>query len=100
MIVLVWVTFLFAPGLPVLFPVALFGIVVLYYTNRASLAYFCSRPKDYNTKVMQTTLNLLKIAPFFYITMGAWVYSNQQVFKDEVNSIKYSQIFMDSGHTL
>lgn len=35
MVVLVWVAFLFAPGIPILFPMALFGITLLYYTNRA-----------------------------------------------------------------
>lgn len=48
MIVLTWVTFLFAPCMPILFPIGLFGLVMLYYSNRFALAYQCVRPKDYN----------------------------------------------------
>ena len=40
MIVLTWVCFMFGPGVPVLFPITLFGLVLLYYTNRVNLAYF------------------------------------------------------------
>mmetsp|Transcript_41815 Transcript_41815/g.55128 ORF Transcript_41815/g.55128 Transcript_41815/m.55128 type:complete len:173 (-) Transcript_41815:881-1399(-) len=34
MLVINWVSFLFAPGLPILFPIALFGMIVLYCTSR------------------------------------------------------------------
>ena len=76
MLVLTWVTFLFAPGLPILIPIALLGMVLLYYSDRVALAYLCVRPRTYNDKVLETTLNLLRYAPFLYISMGAWVYSN------------------------
>ena len=33
-ILMVWVSFLFAPGLPILFPIGLFGLIVQYVTNR------------------------------------------------------------------
>ena len=77
MLVLTWVTFMFAPGLPILFPICLLGLVILYAINRVDLAYYCIRPKDYNAKVYKTPLKLLKFAPALYICMGAWVYSNQ-----------------------
>jgi len=41
---------------------------------------------------------MLIIAPFFYIAMGAWVFSNQQVFKDAVLPIESDELFPDSGH--
>ena len=46
-----------------------------------------------------TALRLLRVAPFLYVAMGAWVYSNQQVFKDQVTKLHYGQIFMNSDHT-
>lgn len=39
MLVITWITFMFAPGLPILFPIGLFGLITLYVTNRLCLAY-------------------------------------------------------------
>jgi len=44
------------------------------------------------------TLKMLMIAPFFYIAMGVWVFSNQQVFRDVVLPIESNELFPDSGH--
>lgn len=77
MIVLIWVMFLFAPGLPILIVITALGLVILYITNKVALAYFCIRPKEYNEKVMQSVIDLLKYSPILYIGMGAWAYSNQ-----------------------
>ena len=87
MVVLVWVAFMFAPGIPILFLISLWGLVLLYFVNRANLAYFSQRPKDHNKKVLFTALRLMRFGPFLYVTMGAWVYSNPQVFKDAVEKI-------------
>ena len=48
MLTLTWVTFLFAPGMPILFPIALIGMVVLYTTDRLAVAYWCRRPPIYD----------------------------------------------------
>ena len=77
MLVIVLITFLFGSGLPILFPIALFGLIVLYTTNRLSLAYLCRQPPSYDEKMNSTTVSLLSFAPFLYVIMGAWVYSNQ-----------------------
>ena len=76
MLVLTFVTFLFAPGLPILFPIALFGMIVLYVTNRVCLAYWHRRPPVYDYKMNKMTLKMLGFAPLLYAGMGAWVYSN------------------------
>ena len=76
MLVITWVTFLFAPGLPILFPIALFGMIVLYVTNRYQLAYFNRRPPIYDQKMNLTAIKMLAIAPLLYILVGAWIYSN------------------------
>ena len=99
MVVLVWVAFLFAPGIPILFLISLWGLLVLYYVNRVNLAYFSQRPKDHNKKVLFTALRLMRVGPFLYVLMGAWVYSNPQVFMDAVEKLKYDQIFTDPEHT-
>ena len=76
MLVITWVTFLFAPGLPILFPIALFGMIVLYVTNRYQLAYINRRPPIYDQKMNITAIKMLAVAPLLYILVGAWIYSN------------------------
>ena len=76
MLLLTWVSFLFGPGLPILFPIALFGMIVLYITNRIALAYYSRRPPGYDNKMNQTAIGFLGFAPILYAGVGTWVYSN------------------------
>ena len=88
----------FGSGLPLLFPIALFVLCVLYATNRVTLAYLCRAPPIYDEKMNKVTVNLLKVAPLLYMSVGAWVYSNQQKFYDKVKPITNNDLFMDSNH--
>lgn len=97
-LVIVWITFLFGSGLPILFPIALFGMVVLYVTNRFTLAYLCRAPPVYDEKMNMTTIKLLKVAPILYVCVGAWVFSNQQTFFNVVSPNTGENIFMPSDH--
>jgi len=74
--VIVYQTFLFAPGLPILFPIALFGLVIQLVTNKLALAYFNKRPTVYDVQINYYMLRVLKAAPLLYIAVAAWVYSN------------------------
>lgn len=76
MLVIVWIAFMFGSGLPILFPIALFGLIILNGTNRVTLAYLCKQPPVYDEKMNLTTIRLLALAPWLYVGVGAWVYSN------------------------
>ena len=98
MLVITWITFLFAPGLPILFPIGLFGMVVLYVTNRLCLAYFNRQPPVYDLKMNETTISMLKFSPVLYMIVGAWVYSNQQTFYNKVAPNVQNEVFMPAQH--
>lgn len=59
MLLMVWVTFLYAPGLPICFPIGLFGLIIAYVTNRIKLAYCARKPPAYDNKMNATTINML-----------------------------------------
>ena len=99
MLVITWVTFLFGPGIPILFPIALFGMLTLYVTNRITLAYWHRRPPVYDYKMNETTINMLAFAPLLYSIFGAWVYSNQQTFFNSVQPVTNEALFMNANHT-
>ena len=77
MIMFTWVVFLFAPGLPVLFPIGLLALIVLYITGRLQLAYWNRRPAVYDERMNETSIRLLAFAPILYCMMGCYIYGNQ-----------------------
>ena len=99
MLVIAWVTFLFAPGIPLLFPLALLGMIILYVTNRLQLAYQCRAPPVYDNSINTFTVSLLNPAPLLYAGFGAWLYSNQQAFFDKYSEQVTSELFMPSQHS-
>ena len=99
LITFTWVTFLFAPGLPILFPIALIYMIVLYTTDRLTLAYWWRRPPVFDEKMNATTIRLLGIAPLLYCCMAAWLYNNQQAFRNQVVPNEHGDIFMPAHHS-
>ena len=74
--------------MPILFPIALLAMVILYVTYRIELAYFSRAPPVYDGKMNKTAIELLTIAPLLYMGMGAWLYSNQQTFLNSIEPMK------------
>ena len=98
MLVIIFVTLLFGPGMPLLFPIGMMSLMILYGTTRVQLAYFSKRPPAYNSIMTFTTINLLKFAPYLYVCYGAWLFSNQQVFRDKVQANTDWSIFSPCDH--
>ena len=63
--------------LPVLFPIALFGIFNMYVTDRLCVAYFYKRPPMYDSKLNDKALSILMYAPFMTFLFGYWAMGNQ-----------------------
>ena len=74
---LVFITFLFGPGMPILFPIALAGLMWNLFTERIRMAYSYKKPPMYDTDLIQKTLNVIGLAPVFYFLMAIWLFSNQ-----------------------
>jgi len=74
--VVVFVTFTFGAGSPVLFPLGFLSLFLFYTTERLMIAYSYVKPPMYNSKTNQKTLQIMLMAPIVYCINGAWVYSN------------------------
>lgn len=98
MLTIVFVTFLWAPGMPILFFVGLFGMVIVYVGDRLALAYWHKRPPVYNDDMNYMTISLMMHAPLLYIIVGSWLYSNQQAFQDVVVVNEHDTVFAPSDH--
>ena len=76
----VYVTCLFGPGLPVLFPIAFISLCMLYIVEKFSLAYVYLKPPMYDESINKTLLKILSVAPWIYVINAIYLYSNPQVF--------------------
>ena len=95
---IVFVTFLFGPGQPILFFVAFVGLVVTYISERIRMAYSYKKPPMYDSRLTAHTLKSLNYAVYFYAGSAAWLFSNQQVFRNKVPEIDGFTLYPLQGH--
>ena len=84
---LVWVTFFFGAGQPILFPITLAGLIFQYISERFRMTYSYTKPPMYDSRLTSHTLKYLGVAPFLYVIFSCWLFSNQQVFMNTVSPI-------------
>ena len=70
--------------IPVIFIYSLFGLLLLYITVKLRLAYSVRRVPSYDQKMNTTILLGMRYLPLVYTLIAAWLYSNQQVFRNTV----------------
>jgi hypothetical protein len=80
---IVFVTFMFGFGIPILFPVAAVAFFILYVVEKTSLYYSYKLPPMYDERLSQSVLNYLFAAPLFYLIFGYWMASSQQLQSNE-----------------
>ena len=93
-----FVTFLFGPGMPVLFPLAWFAVFLQYTMERLMMAYSYRKPIMYDSEINRNCLKMLGFAPLVYVFSAAWTFSNQPVFFGEVVFDVDETLFAGSGH--
>jgi hypothetical protein len=67
-----FVTFTFGLALPLLFPIALIGFIVLYIIERILITYYFRQPPMYDEKMNAAAISVLKWAPFLMVSFGFW----------------------------
>ena len=55
-IIIVWVTFLFGPVIPIVFIIGLIALIFLYITDRLLIAYSYRAPPIYDSRLNTMTL--------------------------------------------
>jgi len=74
---IVYITFMYGFGMPVLFPIALFSFIVLYLVEKYALFYVHITPPMYDERLSNDVLNKLQFAPLLYLIFGYWMASSQ-----------------------
>lgn len=100
MLNVVYVTSLYAIGMPILFPIAALTFTIFWIHERYHVAYTYRRPPKLDIKVTQNTLKFMRFAPVLLLINGFWMLSNNQIFENNVYQIMYESDMMPTRHTL
>lgn len=79
-----FVAFTYGIGLPLIFPIAFFVLVILFILERLLLTYYYREPPTFDEKLNDSALTLLRWAPLFMFSVGYWMLSNQQIFGNNI----------------
>lgn len=80
---IIFVTMTYGYGMPILFPIAAVGILVLYFVEKTMLYYAYRLPPMYDERLSQSVLNMLGYAPLIFLGFGYWMASNKQMLSNE-----------------
>ena len=83
---MVFATFMHGMALPILFPIALFGMINIFVSERFLLAYYYRQPPLYDNKLNNAAWQYIKYAPLGMLLMGYWYLGNRQMFFNEINT--------------
>ena len=91
LLVIIFVTFSFGFGIPILFPVASLAIGVLYRVEKFSMYYIYKQPPMYDKEMTQNIVQSMRLAPVFYLMCGYWMITNQQLISNDHLHPMYSK---------
>ena len=94
----IFVTMLFGPAMPILFPICLLTLCFLYVTEGLMLAYSYIKPPMYDVTINKDTIKMISWSPLIYAISSIWFFSNQQIFRNSVLPLGNFSLFPNSGN--
>lgn len=76
---IVFLTFCFGPGMPLLLPIATASFFILYILENYMLHYVNKTPPNYDNKLNDEFLAKIKWAPCYMLAFGYWMITNPQL---------------------
>lgn len=81
---IIFITFMFGPGIPILFPYAAIAIAIRYVLENYMLYYVYKEPPAYDEKLNNSVLSNLTWAPALFLGFGYWMLSNHQLLASDL----------------
>ena len=97
---IVFMTFMFGAGMPILFPIALGSVVIFYIVDRLSLPYSAKRPPVFDHNLNKSVIAFLLVAPIVFCSFGYWMLTNIQIFSNNVVFRDTFNAHIKTGHKL
>lgn len=89
-LVVVLITMMYSPGLPVLYPIALGFFFVTYHVDKCMLLRMYRKPVLFDNKLALDILFWFKMAMVFHALMGIFMFSNPKILPtNDVVAINY-----------
>jgi hypothetical protein len=82
MLNIVFVTFMYGFGMPILFPVAAASFFTLYMVEKCMLYWSYRQPPMYDAVLNNSVLNKLSWAPWLYFIFGYWMLTNNTLYEN------------------
>jgi len=79
----IFVTFMYGIGLPILFPVAAAAFFVIFMVEKLMIYYSYRQPPAYDEKLNTEVLKLMTWAPLFMMAFGYWMMSSKQLLSND-----------------
>lgn len=79
----IFINMYFGVGLPMLFPLTLIFIIILYVLERFLTVYWYKKSAMINDRLNKNAIKTLKWAVHFYTFAGYWFLTNRQIFYDD-----------------
>jgi len=98
MLNVVFMTFMFGTGMPILFPIGLASFLIFYIVERLSLAYSFQKPPMFDDQLNYSAITTLLIAPILFCSFGYWMLTNVQNFSNDVIYTRTFNAHIITGH--
>lgn len=72
----IYISFTYGLFIPVLFPIAAFGIFNMYMVEKFALLYYYRKPPMYDDKLQKDAIKLMRNAPVGMFLLGYWALGN------------------------
>ena len=95
----IFTTFMFGAGMPILFPIAFFTLCVVFIMDKLLLAKYYRQPAMLDDTLNCLAIRVMMLAPILYCAIGFWMYNNAQIFKNK--EIEYASTYgehLRTGH--
>lgn len=95
----VFVTMMFGPAIPILFPIACIYFCVMYGVEKLMLKEYYDEIPAYDNKLNDQALKTMLLAPFMLYSFGYWFLSNKQLLSNDhlIPKISTANVY-DSQH--
>lgn len=78
-VAITWTTFMYAPGLPILFIIAGVNFFIIYWIDKWLILRFYRTPKNYDEQSIEFCINQMRWSFYFHIIIGGFVFSNKRI---------------------
>lgn len=97
---MLFVCFMYGLAIPLLFPISLVGLTVLYFVEKFAITYFYRKPPMFDEKMNTLAITTLQWAPVYTMFFGYWCLSNVQLFTNTTGVITSTLVPAATYHSM